>query len=179
MVAGLTILLSLGCLSMISVFAYFCLAILCCTAAWRVYYDLVGSRKPDASLAPPKPFNDWLSSDVVVPRDRVNEYVNNALDYSSDFLNYFKHALLVENYLDSLKFGLEMYMLSILGGFFNLITLVTIAFVLLFTLSKPYLMYQSKVDKALNTAQARLDEISSKVKALLEKVPGLRKAKTT
>nr|VZI49726.1 unnamed protein product [Spirometra erinaceieuropaei] len=178
MVAGLTILLSVGCLSMVSVFAYFCLAILCCTAAWRVYYDLVGSKKTDPSSVPPKPFNDFLSGDVVVPRERVDHYVKLALDHSSDLANYFRHALLVENYLDSLKFGLYMYMLSILGGFFNLITLVTIAFVLLFILPKPYKVYQSQIDGAINAARKRCDDFSSKVKTLLEKVPGLRKAKT-
>lgn len=52
LIAGFTALLSLGCLSFISFAAYLCLAVLCCTAAARVYYDFVKSKRDDCDLAP-------------------------------------------------------------------------------------------------------------------------------
>ena len=52
MATGFTLLFSLGCLSFISVFAYVCLAILCCTGAARVYYDVVTSKR-DENATPP------------------------------------------------------------------------------------------------------------------------------
>lgn len=52
MATGFTLLFSIGCLSLISVFAYICLAILCCTGAARVYYDLITSKR-DETASPP------------------------------------------------------------------------------------------------------------------------------
>ncbi len=102
MVAGLTVLISLGCLSMISVFAYLCLGVLCCTGAWRVYYDVVKSKKA-GEVASPSPFGDYASKEFVIPRDKVTQYVDYALDQTSDGIMYLKYVLLIESYLESLK----------------------------------------------------------------------------
>jgi len=174
MVAGLTVLLSLGCLSMISVFAYLCLAILCCTGAWRIYFDLVKSKKEGS---PSAPFGECLSKEFVVPRERVSECVNKSLDQSSDCINYLKHALLIENYLDSLKFALYMYLLSIVGGFFNLITIVLICFVALFSLPKVYELYHTQIDHNYGLVRKHVVNVWSKVEAQMEKIPLLRKQK--
>ncbi|TRO68997.1 reticulon family protein, partial [Glycocaulis profundi] len=118
-----TLLFSIGCLSLISVFAYICLAILCCTGAARVYYDLITSKR-DETASPP--FSDWFIKDKEALRQRVQDYVNDRFDKTESTIQELKHYLFIENYIDSLKFGLFMYLLSILGGFFNLVTLVLI-----------------------------------------------------
>ncbi|VDM25346.1 unnamed protein product [Hydatigera taeniaeformis] len=166
MATGFTLLFSVGCLSLISVFAYICLAILCCTGAARVYYDLITSKR-DETASPP--FSDWLIKDKEALRQRVHDYVNDRFDKTESAIQDLRHYLLIENYVDSLKasslllsFALLVYLLSILGGFFNLITLVLIGFTLIFTVPKIYDLYHVQIDKFTEKPKQELRKIWSK-----------------
>nr|CDS22867.1 reticulon 4 [Echinococcus granulosus] len=174
MATGFTLLFSIGCLSLISVFAYVCLAILCCTGAARVYYDLITSKR-DETASPP--FSDWFIKDKEALRQRVHDYVNEKFDKTESTFQDLRHYLLIENYIDSLKFALLMYLLSILGGFFNLITLVLLAFTLIFTIPMIYDLYHVQIDKFTEKPKREWRKIWSKAKAQFEKIPYLKKEK--
>ncbi|CDS39352.1 reticulon 4 [Echinococcus multilocularis] len=174
MATGFTLLFSIGCLSLISVFAYVCLAILCCTGAARVYYDLITSKR-DETASPP--FSDWFIKDKEALRQRVHDYVNEKFDKTESAFQDLRHYLLIENYIDSMKFALLMYLLSILGGFFNLITLVLLAFTLIFTIPMIYDLYHVQIDKFTEKPKREWRKIWSKAKAQFEKIPYLKKEK--
>ncbi|MTV29217.1 reticulon family protein, partial [Nitriliruptoraceae bacterium ZYF776] len=91
------------------------------------------------------PFSDWFIKDKEALRQRVQDYVNDRFDKTESTIQELKHYLFIENYIDSLKFGLFMYLLSILGGFFNLVTLVLIGFTLIFTVPKIYDLYHPNI----------------------------------
>uniref|UniRef100_A0A5K3EVU8 Reticulon-like protein n=2 Tax=Mesocestoides corti TaxID=53468 RepID=A0A5K3EVU8_MESCO len=174
MSTGFTLLFSIGYLSLISVFAYVCLTILCCTGAARVYYDLITSKKDDSAKPP---FSDWFTKDPNVLRSRAHELVNEGIDKCENTIQRMRHYLLIENYIDSLKFALCMYLLSILGGFFNLITVVLIAFALLFSVPKLYDLYHVQIDKAMEKPKKAFNNVWSKLQKYSEKVPFLHKQK--
>ncbi|KAL5107347.1 Reticulon-4 [Taenia crassiceps] len=174
MATGFTLLFSIGCLSLISVFAYICLAILCCTGAARVYYDLITSKR-DETASPP--FSDWFIKDREALRQRVQDYVNDRFDQTESTIQELRHYLFIENYIDSLKFALFMYLLSILGGFFNLITLVLIGFTIIFTVPKIYDLYHVQIDKFTEKPKQEMRKIWSKAKEQFEKIPYLKKQK--
>lgn len=188
MAAGLSVLLSLACLSFISVVAYACLALLCCTAAWRIYHDFSGKKGDAAALKTDSttngtaegnhPFQDWLSTDVTIPRERVSEFVTHAVDRTSRPINYFRRVLVVQSYLETATFAVYMYLLSILGGYFNLLTVVTFGFIMMFTIPKVYELYQPQIDRVLDKVRGNIKKVWDQAKKQLEKVPFLGKTKS-
>ncbi|VUZ47356.1 unnamed protein product [Hymenolepis diminuta] len=171
-----TLLFSLGYLSLISVIAYINLAILCCTGAARVYYDLISSKR-DEKASPP--FSDWFTKDKEALRKRVLDFVDVKFDCAESNLQQVKHYLLIENYVDSLKFALCMYLLSIIGGFFNLITILIIVFAVMFTVPRIYDLYHVQIDKLVEKPKQQLSDLWAKAKTQLEKIPYFKKQKTT
>nr|CDS25706.1 reticulon 4 [Hymenolepis microstoma] len=170
-----TLLFSLGYLSLISVIAYINLAVLCCTGAARVYYDLITSKR-DENASPP--FSDWFNKDKESLRKRVLNFVDSKFDCAESNFQQIKHYLLIENYVDSLKFALCMYLLSIIGGFFNLITLLIIVFTVMFTVPRIYDLYHVQIDKLAEKPKQQLYDLLAKVKAQLERIPYFKKQKT-
>ncbi|KAM7541989.1 hypothetical protein Aperf_G00000004117 [Anoplocephala perfoliata] len=174
MATTFTLLFSLGYLSFISVVAYVNLTVLCCTGAARVYYDLISSKR-DESATPP--FSGWFIKDKDALRQRVRDFVDSNFDRYETYFQQIKHYLLIENYVDSLKFALCMYLLSILGGFFNLITVVLIVFTLLFTIPRIYDIYHVQIDKLVEKPKQQLRNLSEKARKQFEKISFLKKQK--
>ncbi|VEL35598.1 unnamed protein product [Protopolystoma xenopodis] len=144
MAAGLSLLISLACLSLISVLAYVCLALLCCTSGFRLYTEFLGrggssSNKNQSGgsgdVAPitstsdssrNHPFQKWLSCDLTLPREEIGQSLSDALQHVQPYLNYVRRVLMVESYFETAKVCLLMYLLTIVGNWFNLLTLLTI-----------------------------------------------------
>ncbi|KAI8422116.1 hypothetical protein MSG28_006037 [Choristoneura fumiferana] len=82
---------------------------------------------------------------------------------------------LVEDLVDSLKFGVLLWCLTYVGACFNGITLIILGWIALFTLPKAYEMNKPQVDANLELARAKINEISAKVRAA---VPLGRKAES-
>ncbi|GBP80167.1 Reticulon-3-A [Eumeta japonica] len=69
---------------------------------------------------------------------------------------------LVEDLVDSLKFGVLLWCLTYVGACFNGITLIILGWIALFTLPKAYEMNKAQVDANLELARAKINEISAK-----------------
>ncbi|XP_049696330.1 reticulon-1 isoform X3 [Helicoverpa armigera] len=82
---------------------------------------------------------------------------------------------LVEDLVDSLKFGVLLWCLTYVGACFNGITLIILGWIALFTLPKAYEMNKAQVDANLELARAKINDISAKVRAA---VPLGRKAES-
>merc|ERR1719167_1144161 len=76
---------------------------------------------------------------------------------------HLKKILLVEDLMETLKFGAFCYFLSYIGAMFNALTLVIIAFVLTFTLPKLYLNNQAVVVQ-VEAVKAKLYQNAASVK---------------
>ncbi|CAH8592721.1 unnamed protein product [Dicrocoelium dendriticum] len=177
MVVVLTGLISLSCLSLVSVVSYAGLALLCCTTAARLYAMLLcpkNSGKTSKSCANDYVY-EWLTADVKLPTDRITDRVTSVSSEVERYLIRLQRLLLLKNYADALKFLLLLYLLHVLGDWFNLLTVVTIGFVLLFTLPRVYYLNQKQFDSCYSALTQRASALRKKMQPVLEKIPGYGK----
>merc|ERR1712083_827393 len=69
-----------------------------------------------------------------------------------------QHLILWRNVIDSVKFCLCLYTVSLVGSMFNLLTLVIFLWLAAFTLPKLYLDNQALIDKHLTRMKFQLNE---------------------
>merc|ERR1712037_350947 len=74
-----------------------------------------------------------------------------------------KSLFLLENPVDTLKFGLCLYVLTYVGAWFNALTLVILAWIGVFTLPKLYLNNQAAVDEIVGKVAGQVNEVKAKV----------------
>ncbi|TNN14028.1 Reticulon-4 isoform 4 [Schistosoma japonicum] len=125
---GLTFLLSLSCMSFISVVAYAGLALFCCTAACKLYNVVLGSNKAEqeTSNSSKHSFHSWLEYDILFSEDKIAQRAAAASEHLSEKLNQLRRILLMHDYFETAKLAICLYLLSIVGSWFNLLTLITV-----------------------------------------------------
>merc|ERR1719479_695982 len=106
---------------------------------------------------------------VAVPEDKVNQLANKTTTNLNAALIELKRLFLVENMLDSVKFGLSLWVLTYIGSWFNAMTLIILSWVGLFTIPKIYLNNKAQIDPVLDQVKGKLDEVSEKVFAMIPK----------
>ncbi|KAK4475258.1 hypothetical protein MN116_002332 [Schistosoma mekongi] len=174
---GLTFLLSLSCMSFISVVAYAGLALFCCTAAYKLYNVVLGSNKAEqeTSNSSNHSFHSWLEYDIQFSEDKIGQRAATASEYLSEKLNQLRRILLMQDYFETAKLAIFLYLLSIVGGWFNLLTLIIIVFVLGLTCPRIYLLYQLQCDAAFNMAKNKVMDVCKIVETKMEKLRGSSK----
>lgn len=78
-----------------------------------------------------------------------------------------RHYFLVVDVVDSLKFGLGLYLMTYLGEALNLLTLVTIGVILLFSLPKIYEVNKKQIDASVEQIMAQIQAQLPVYKALV------------
>lgn len=167
------ILLALTFFTILSVLAYLSLAILTVTLSFRVYKNVMQAVQKTNDG---HPFKKLLEFDIALQGD----VVQNAADKIATNINNcsceLRRLFLVEDYVDSLKFGLLLWLLTYVGSWFNGMTLVILAVVCIFTLPKIYETYQGPIDQNVNMVRGQLNNI---LKQVSSKIPfPKKKAKT-
>jgi hypothetical protein len=77
--------------------------------------------------------------------------------------------------LDSIKFGLSLWVLTYIGSWFNAMTLILLSWVGLFSIPKIYLNNKAQIDPVLDKVKAQLNEISGKVAAMIPQAKSAEK----
>lgn len=67
-----------------------------------------------------------MDADLVLPQEKVQEVVTVSVTHLNAFLVELRRLFLVEDLVDSVKFGLLLWALTYLGSWFNGITLVVL-----------------------------------------------------
>lgn len=67
-----------------------------------------------------------MDTDLVLPQEKVQDVVLVSVNHVNAFLAELRRLFLVEDLVDSLKFGLLLWALTYLGSWFNGITLVVL-----------------------------------------------------
>lgn len=80
-----------------------------------------------------------------------------------------KSLFLCDNLVETGKFGFFLYCLTFLGSLFDLLTLLIICWISLFTLPKVYTDNQEFFDKNIAKMNASLQEVSTKVQGFVPK----------
>lgn len=169
--AVLVVLIALSCLSLISVVAYTSLAVLSGTFAFRVYKAVLQAIQKTAEG---HPFKEYLDLDITFSSDKATELSNAILNYANSGLLRLRRLFLVDDFVDSFKFGLFLYFLTYIGGWFNGLTLIILGAIALFSLPKVYETNKTVIDQYIDLVWGKVSEINAKVTAA---VPFLKKEK--
>jgi len=160
----LLVLLALTYFSLISVVAYLSLLGLTGTISFRIYKNIVQAVQKTGDG---HPFKEFLEYDASLPHDKVKEVSEVAVAHINAAVVELRRLFLVEDLVDSIKFGVLLWTLTYLGAWFNGMTLIIIAWVALFTLPKVYEANKTQIDANLETVRTKLAEITAKVKAAI------------
>ncbi|XP_041982669.1 reticulon-3-B isoform X4 [Aricia agestis] len=160
--AGLALLVALACCSVVSVLAYSSLLLLTAAVAFRIYKNVLQAvQKTNEG----HPFKWLLEQDISVPAERAQSLAAAATAHLNAALSELRRLFLVEDLVDSLKFGVLLWCLTYVGACFNGMTLIILGWIALFSLPKAYEMNKTQVDANLELARAKINEISAKVRA--------------
>ncbi|XP_012271743.1 reticulon-1 isoform X3 [Orussus abietinus] len=162
--AILGVLLSLAYFSLISVLAYVSLLALCGTMSYRIYKAVLQALQKTSDG---HPFKEILELDVTLSPEKVREVADIAVVHANAAIGELRRLFLVEDMVDSFKFGVTLWCLTYLGSWFNGMTLIIIGVVALFTLPKVYETNKAQIDQNLALVQGKVNEITAKVKAAI------------
>jgi len=150
--------------SLISVLAYASLTILCAVIGIQIYtYVMVTFLKKETT----NPIAKIAGCELTIPADRVNDYASRGTEKVNCAIKELRRLFLVENWLDSIKFGLSLWVLTYIGSWFNAMTLLIMGWVGLFSVPKIYVNNKAQIDPVLDQVKAKLNEVSDKVTALM------------
>jgi len=160
----LIVLISLTFLSFISVFAYTSLAILSGTFAFRLYKNILQTVQKTQDG---HPFKEYLEKDLALENEKTQEISSIIISHVNKVAIQLRHYFLVEDLMDSAKFGAFLYFLTYLGSWFNGLTLVILAFIALFGLPKVYELNKNVIDQYIDLVCAKVSEITTKIHEVL------------
>merc|ERR1712121_432319 len=107
--------------SLISVFAYASLTLLMAVIGVKIYtYVMVTFLKKETT----NPIAKIAGCELTIPADRVNDYASRGTDKVNCAIKELRRLFMVENMLDSIKFGLSLWVLTYIGSWFNAMTLL-------------------------------------------------------
>ncbi|XP_058840813.1 reticulon-1-A-like, partial [Topomyia yanbarensis] len=158
--SDLTILLAMSLISLISVFSYVSLLVLLGTVSFRIYKNVLQAVQ---KASEGHPFKEYLDFDLTLSQEKVSAAV--AVAHANALLLELRRLFLVEDVIDSIKFGVVLYCLAYVGAIFNGMTCVIIVFVALFTLPKVYENNKQSIDAYLELVRSKILEIIEKLKA--------------
>ncbi|RXG69665.1 Reticulon-1-A [Armadillidium vulgare] len=162
--AVMLVLLSLTYFSLISVVAYTSLAVLVGTAAFRIYKNIMQAVQKSQDG---HPFKEYLEMDTNLQPEKVHEATDVLVSQVNSTVSELKRLFLVEDLIDSFKFGCLLWCLTYLGSWFNGLTIIILSFVALFTLPKVYEQNQTQIDQYLGMVRSQVNEVMTKVKAAI------------
>lgn len=71
-------------------------------------------------------YRDVLDLDLTLPAEKVHEFADVAVAHVNAAMSELRRLFLVEDFVDSLKFGVLLWCLSYVGSWFNGMTLIII-----------------------------------------------------
>ncbi|KOC61386.1 Reticulon-4 [Habropoda laboriosa] len=155
----LGVLLSLVYFSLISVFAYLSLLVLAGTIVIRIHNTVLQAIQKTSDG---HPFKNVLEMDLTLPAEKVHEVADVAVAHVNAAVRELRRLFLVEDFVDSLKFGVLLWSLTHVGSWFNGMTLIIIGVVALFTLPKVYETNKAQIDQNVALMQGKINELTAK-----------------
>jgi len=161
--SGLLFLVSLSFYSFLSVVAYLGLSLVLLGVGCKCYLHLMGLLK--------KPCKDPLavveSMDLSITEEQMQGHLSNTVCYINMMVATVRDLLLMENYINSAKFGLILYLLTFVGSFVNSLTVLIVAWVGLFTLPSVYDAKKTEIDSLLDSLFTHYSALNTKLSSFL------------
>lgn len=161
---GLVLLISMTMYTLLSVLTFFSMALLTVSLLYRVGMTVMGAIQKTGT---DNPFKTILERDVDIPKEKAVEFVEASIDHINAYSKHLRRLFLVEDIVDSIKFGLLLWVLSYVGAWFSALTLVIIGFVVLFSIPRLYEDHQDKVDEYLSVARTQISSLIEQAKSKL------------
>jgi len=169
----MTVLLCLAIFSLVSVLAYLSLALLTVSFSFVVYKKIMGAIQKTSDG---HPFKQMLELDISLNEDKLKTVIQALLDNVNKTVFELRRLFFIEDIVDSIKFGLLLWVLTYVGCCFNGITMVILAVISLFSLPKVYETYQVQIDNYVGLAKAQINNVLATVQ---NKLPFLKKKDKT
>ncbi|XP_067140155.1 reticulon-1-A-like [Centruroides vittatus] len=156
---GLILLLSLTWYSIISVVAHLSLIGLMMGMGFKIYKNLsyVTHFGED-------PLENYFNMDVTKSSEQIHRHVDIMLGYGNEGWKSLRRLFLMENIMDSLKFGLILYCMTYIGSWINGMTLINMAYVSFFTVPKLYETYRDQIDSSAEYLKIHINSLTNSVK---------------
>jgi len=161
--AGLVCLISLVKFSLISVVANVALGLLLLGVGCRLYVHLMGFLKKPCS----DPLDNVRDIDVTLPAEKVDAWISSGAEFVNTTAVTLRNLVLVENYVESIKFGVLMYLLTFVGAIFNTLTLVILGWIGAFLFPTVYDQNQDKFDDLAAQLMEKYEGINQKLTSML------------
>jgi len=172
--SSLILLISLSIFSVLSVISYISLAVLTVTFSFAVYKrTLAAIQKSDAG----HPFGQYLEMDLSISPEKAQEYAEIISSYMATYVGELRRLVLVEDMIDSIKFGIFLWVMTYIGAWFNGLTLLILGLVSMFSLPKTYEVYQEQIDAYLALAQDQVKGIMAQVQDRRSEIPEIVREK--
>jgi hypothetical protein len=169
--ATLVFLLCLATMSVISVVAYIGLMVLAATVTLRVAKLVMEKMGKDGGKV--NEVQAYIESHALqLPRERVHQQVDILLEHVNHMGDTLRRLLLIEDYIETVKFGALLWALTYVGQWFSGMTLVILLFIGAFTVPKFYEVYREPIDQYLDIAQTHIKKVTDQVN---DKLPFLKK----
>lgn len=141
------------------------------------------NKKKSLTNVTPYEIRDYLELDLTLSHEKVQNIAGVAVAHINGFISELRRLFLVEDIIDSIKFGVILWVFTYVGAWFNGMTLVILgkwrinlnqskteliifyicaAFVSLFTLPKVYENNKQSIDTHLDLVRSKLTEITDK-----------------
>merc|ERR1711970_1523277 len=110
------------------------------------------------------PFGQYLEMDLTISPEKAQEYAEIISSYMATYVGEIRRLVLVEDMIDSIKFGIFLWVMTYVGAWFNGLTLLILGLVSMFSLPKTYEVYQEQIDAYLALAQDQVKGIMAHLK---------------
>ena len=163
--AVLVVLLALSSYSLITVVSYTCLTLLMVVLGVKVYsYVMVMMKKAEPGS---DPLAKVSAMAVTIPDDTITNMSPCIAGFINKTTTELRRLFLVEDMVDTIKFGLSLWLLTYIGSWFNMLTLLILAWVTLFSAPKLYVLNQAQVDEVMGQVMSQIEEVKGKVLAMI------------
>ena len=161
----LVVLLSLASYSLITVTSYTCLALLLGVLGVKLYsYAMVMMKKAEPGS---DPLAKVSAMQVTIPAETISNMSPCIASVVNKTTTELRRLFLVEDMVDTIKFGLSLWLLTYIGSWFNMLTLLILAWVVFFSAPKLYANNQAQVDEVMGQVMSQVEEVKGKVLALI------------
>jgi len=161
----LVVLLSLASYSLITVASYTCLALLLGVLGVKLYsYAMVMMKKAEPGS---DPLAKVSAMQVTIPAETISNMSPCIASVVNKTTTELRRLFLVEDMVDTIKFGLSLWLLTYIGSWFNMLTLLILAWVVFFSAPKLYANNQAQVDEVMGQVMSQVEELKGKVLALI------------
>lgn len=158
--AGFFLLLALRVFSIITIVSYALLLLCVATIAFRVYAKVnqVIHQTPDEH-----PFSDLLSADVQLSEENAQDLTSFIVTSINAFAKEIRRLVFVQDFLDSLKFLLMLWILTYVGAKVDGLGLVTIGYVGLFVVPLVYENNKAVIDENLAKVKESIANLTNRI----------------